>query len=211
MKKWKGNSLFRIFTSSAVSSLTGIAFTLYNGFLGVYHSSIWNGTICVYYALLAVIRTVIVNAQRKKIFRGSLAKEDYQKQIYRATHFIIFVMNISLIVPITLMIRGDKSYTLGIIPAIAMATYTFYRIISSIIHYSKSKKAGNILVREIRTVNLIDSMAAVLTLQNALILANTGEIAGSMQILSIISSTAVWCIMLALSIVSFMYRTPKDI
>ena len=36
--------------------LVTVLFALYNGFLGLYHGSIWYGTICLYYLLLAVLR-----------------------------------------------------------------------------------------------------------------------------------------------------------
>lgn len=44
---WKADYSFKTYASSLLSSLIGLAFTIYNGFLGIYYSSIWNGSICV--------------------------------------------------------------------------------------------------------------------------------------------------------------------
>jgi uncharacterized membrane protein len=174
---------------------------VYNGFLGIYYRSIWNGTICVYYILLATVRGIIVNKQREKY-----AKNDkLEKIVHCVTNCIMFVMNVSLIVPILAMIKGERKYDWGLIPAIAIASYTFYRITMAIIHYVKSRKNDNSLVRQLRTFNLIDSLVALLTLQNTMIIANEGEIAGEMKSLSIISSAIIWLVIVLVSVRSFKY------
>lgn len=58
-------------------------------------------------------------------------------------------------------------------------------------------------------INLIDSMVAILTLQNTMILANDGDITGSMKVVSIISSTIIWIIIVALSTISFYFTMKK--
>jgi hypothetical protein len=201
LKIWRTDYHFQTFASSAISSIIGIAFTVYNGFLGIYYQSIWNGTICVYYILLATLRGIIVNTQR-----GRYAENDKSERIvHYVTHCMMLVMNASLIVPILAMIKGDRKYNWGLIPAIAIATYTFYRIVMAIIHYVKSRKNDNSLVRQLRTFNLIDSLVALLTLQNTMIIANEGKIAGGMKCLSIISSAIIWLLIVVMSVRSFKY------
>jgi hypothetical protein len=118
---------------------------------------------------------------------------------------MMFVMNASLIVPIIVMIKGDRKYDWGLIPAIAIASYTFYRIVMAIINYVKSRRNDNFLIRQLRTFNLIDSLVALLTLQNTMIIVNEGEIAGGMKSLSIISSVLIWLVIVVVSVRSFKY------
>lgn len=202
LKLWKSNYVFRTFTESAVSSLIGLVFVAYNGFLGICYHSSWNGAICIYYIFLVLIRGVIVGNIGKQ--RRTKKRAFYYRQKYIHTHIIIFVMNLSLTVPIAIMIKGEKAYDLGLIPAISMAAYTTYRITMSIIHYKKSRRTNNLFVKELRTLNLIDSLVAVLTLQNTMIIANSGEISGAMKSLSIISSTAIWLAIMILTVRSYM-------
>ena len=64
----------------------GFGFTLFNGALGIVYSSVWNGSICVYYILLAIIRGIIVNSKKNGERKGS---EEYQRRrIYVITHII---------------------------------------------------------------------------------------------------------------------------
>lgn len=202
---WKADYNFKTYSSSALSALVGLGFTIYNGFLGIYFSSIWNGTICVYYVLLAIVRGIIVYDQSREDKRKGQSEKDHQRKIFMVTHIIMFVMNVSLIVPMAVMIQGGRSYHLGMIPAITMATYTTYRIVIAIMHFSKSRKGDNVLVKELRTANLIDTLVAVMTLQNTMIMASAGEITGSMRILSMISNAVFWLMIVALSILSFCY------
>ena len=68
----------------------------------------------------------------------------------------------------------DKPVSIGLIPAIAMAAYTTGKITRASIHVARQRRrsSGNILVAELRTVNFIDALVAILTLQNTLIMVN---------------------------------------
>lgn len=201
---------FKTFISSAVSSLVGFLFAIFNGALGLYYQSVWNGAICIYYVLLAVVRGIIVKPVKAHHIRDKERGKEHRRIFFRI-HIIMLIMNLSLLVPIAVMINGERTYNLGLIPAITIACYTTYRIVMAVIHYEKSKKKNNLSVKVLRTINLIDAFVAILTLQNTMIIANSGEIAGSMKVLSIVSSTAIWLCIVALTIKSFaslrMFRT----
>lgn len=200
---WKSDYNFKIFASSAISAIIGLAFTLYNGFLGIYYSSVWNGVICVYYVLLAAVRTLVVNSQIKAR-RGIYDSKKNIRGVYLLTHIFLLAINISLIVPITVMIKGGRAYDFGMIPAISMAAYTTYRVTMAVINFKKSRKTKNLLIRELRSINLIDALVAVLLLQNTLIVVNEGGVSENMKVLSIISSTAIWVIIAVISVKSFV-------
>lgn len=102
-----------------------------------------------------------------------------------------------------LMVIGARSYTYGMIPAISMAAYTTYRMTMSIIHYLKSKRNENRFIRVIRTINLQDTLVSVLTLQNALIIANGDDMASMMR-LTMWTSAGIWGVILFFTVKSFM-------
>ena len=94
---------FRTYTSSLLSLLAGLAFSLYNGFLGIRYLSAWNAAICFYYVILSAVRGIIVNSLRKAYSGGKAARE-HGNRLHIVTHIILFVMNIFLIIPIASMI-----------------------------------------------------------------------------------------------------------
>lgn len=172
---WREDYLFKTVFASAVTALINIAFTVYNGVLGAVYHSAWNYSICVYYLLLSVVRSVVVYAQKSALKTRTAADKDIQRRVYFRTHIALIFMNLTLIVPIAVMVRGERSYTLGKIPAIAMAAYTTYRITVGIMNFRKAQKHDNLLVKELRTINIIDALVAVLSTQNALIMSNGGQ------------------------------------
>ncbi|MGN0610543.1 MAG: hypothetical protein ACI4JI_02055 [Ruminiclostridium sp.] len=203
-KMFRSDYAVKTFISSGVSLFLSIAFTLYNGFIGIFYGSVWNGAISIYYLLLALTRGITILA-----VCGKKSKEDRSlRRMSVLTHIIMLIIHEALIIPIAMLINGDRSYDFGMIPAIAMATYTTYRIVMSVIHYRKSCRSNNLFVKTLRTINLIDASVAVLTLQNTMIIANAGEINEDMRILCIASSTAIWLFIVMLTLIS-LFRVRK--
>ena len=71
-----------------------------------------------------------------------------------------------------MMVVLDKPVSMGLIPAIAMAVHTARKITIASIHMGRQRRraGGNILVAELRTVNFMDALVAILTLQDTLIM-----------------------------------------
>ena len=191
-KTWESDYYFSTVFSSAISTLISIVFALYNGALGIVYQSWWHGLICVYYLLLATIRAILIGTRRKN-----------QKTIRMITYLLLLVMDVSLIGPIYVMVSGERSYTYGLIPAIAMAAYTTYRITISIVHFRKSRKKDNSLLFELRMINMTDALVAVLSLQNALIIANGGMNEG-MHTLTAWTSAGIYLAIVLITIMSFI-------
>ena len=182
---------------SSLSALMNLFFLVFNAVLGLMYSSLWHGSISVYYALLFIVRTIIVMHQR----RGE-SNHRRNRNIYILTHILLLIMNVSLIVPIAMMIEGNRSYTHGLIPAIAMATYTTYRVTMAIMNAVKSKRGGSPFTSELRTINFLDAMLSVLTLQNALIIATDG-MNEDMHTLMSWTSGGIWLLIVVVTVLSF--------
>lgn len=203
LKEWRKSDYgFKTIALSTASAVIGLAFTVYNGFLGIYYSSVWNGAICVYYILLAIVRGIVVNGQ-VKVQSRTYDSRKYIGRIYLLSHIILLAINIALIVPIAVMIKGDRVFNLGLIPAITIAAYTTYRVTMAIINFRKSRKSKSPFIRELRNINLIDALVSVLLLQNTLIMVNEGGMTEDMAVLSIVSSTAIWVLIGVTCVVSF--------
>ena len=201
---WKADYQFKTLATSTLSALVGLGFTVFNVVLGIVYKSIWNISISFYYVLLAIVRGLVVHSQRKVSVADNQKKQEQYKRIFFKTHILMIFMDMCLIAPIAYMVIGERSYEYGLIPAIAMAAYTTYRITMGIINLGKSRKQENILIRELRTVNLQDSLVAVLTLQKALIIAN-GIGMQSMLALTAWTSAGIWLMIVIFTVKSFLY------
>lgn len=196
-KKWKKDDFLQVMASSTASLAATTLFTFYNGFLGIYLLSVWHGSICVFYLLLAAIRGMILLTEKRNVARSEKEREYHRRGTFIATSAMLLVLNLALILPVSLMVMLKKPVNMGIIPAITMAVCTTYKITMACVHIRKYRRGNynNVLVAELRTINLIDALVAVLTLQNTLIMVEqTESSAEGMFILSAASSAAIYIV-----------------
>lgn len=186
--------------SSSAPIVITVVFALYNGFLGIYSSSMWHGTICVYYIIISALRGLIVISDKKAETRHD--GENYRGKMYIISSVLLLLLNASLIVPVSLLVVQQKPVNMTLIPAITMAAYTTYKITMASINFKKETGSSGILLKLLRTVNFIDSLVSLLTLQNTLIMVNSNGTSPDMLPLTAITSGAVLFAILVLSIVT---------
>ena len=196
--RWKSDYDFKTITAAGLSLAVTGAFALYNGFLGAYLPSVWYGTICVYYIILTALRGSIILAEKR--IAGTEDRAEKRERVCLAASALLLVLNVSLIVAVSMMVRQQKPVHVTLIPAVAMAAYTTYKVTMASIHLKRRKRSSDSLVRLLRTISFIDALVSVLTLQNTLIMLNaTGEEL-SMLPLTAMTSAAVFLTVLLLSL-----------
>ncbi|MCD7822538.1 MAG: hypothetical protein LUG86_00735 [Oscillospiraceae bacterium] len=200
IERYRTDYEFRTFAGAWLSLGITVLFAVYNGYLGIASLSLWHGSIAIYYILLTLIRGIILISERKNKARLRTLKI--------STCFLL-ILNIALICPIALMVMFEKPVNIGMIPAIAMAAYTTYKIVMALVNFGSKKKrrSGNILISELRAISLIDAIVSVLSLQNTLIMVNGG--AESMLTLSAITSGAMYALVLVITIRLLMTKISR--
>ena len=206
---WRDDYQFKTAASSALSALIGLGFTVFNGILGIVYHSAWHASICIYYVLLAAVRGIVSGVLGKDTLGKKIQGNNERRKVFVGTHIVMILMDIALIFPIAYMVKGERTYEYGLIPAIVMAAYVTYRITMGIIHYRKSRREANLLVKELRTISLNDSLVALLSLQNALIIASGTEMRSMLQLTSG-TSAAIWCVVVIITVISLSAIRNKD-
>ena len=206
IKRFKCDYKFRTFITSTLSFFITIAFAGYNIFLSfAYHTS-WNIGIAIYYVILVGIRAFILFSERK-LHKSKLSdelKENARKTLYFIQSILIFTIDLALIAPITLMVLQKKNVDYSSIPAIAIATYTTYKIVIAIRNYVKAKKVQHLSIKMLKNINLIDALVSILSLQYVLIMTFGNGIEGEMLALCATSTFAIWAIIIAVSILTLI-------
>lgn len=200
--RWKTDYDFKTVTAALGSLFVTALFALYNGFLGVYHASLWHGSICVYYLVLVIIRGIIISS-KSRIDRGRTT-ERFRKLVYITSAALLLFLNVCLVVPVSLMVVRQKPVDMTLIPAIAMAAYTTYKVVMASVNLKRRKRSSNRLVRLLRTISFIDALVSVLTLQNTLIMVIMNGDGSEMLTLSAITSAAIMLAVLALSVAAMI-------
>lgn len=123
LQNWKRDYTFKTIASSLLSFGITILFALYNGFLGIRLLSVWNGSICVFYLLLVLIRGTILFAERK-----SKGKPDSEKAHIRYKVFVISTIML-LLLNTLIMVNSTKSGTDNMFTLSAISSAVIYIII----------------------------------------------------------------------------------
>lgn len=207
-KIWKNDFETKTLINSTFSFFITVLFALYNGFLGIYYSAVWNGSICFYYIFLVIIRGIIINSERK--YREKADKR-FRNKVHILTSVILLFMNLSLVAPIILMVLNKKEVSMSLIPAIAVAFYTTIKVVNASLNLKKTKKVSNKLVVELRYINFIEALVSILTLQNTLIAVMGESKKSEMIVLSTISSIGILIFIIIITLLNFCKRktTPK--
>ena len=200
--RWKTDYDFKTVTAALGSLFVTALFALYNGFLGVYHASLWHGSICVYYLVLVGLRTMIIAARKNADRRTE--PERAQMKVYVASAALLLFLNLCLAVPVYLMVVRQKPVDMTLIPAIAMAAYTTYKVVMSSVNLKRRKRSSDRLVRLLRTISFIEGLVSILTLQNTLIMVNMKGDGSEMLTLTAITSAAIMLAALVLAVAAMI-------
>ena len=203
LRTWREDYIYQTLVSAAVSFGCTALFALYNGYLGFRYGSVWHGSIGIFYLLLTAIRGTILLTEKRNQTRSEAEQNRCRRQTFLISSVLLLLLDLALILPISMMVVLDKPVSMGLIPAITMAAYTTWKITMASIHISRQRRrsSGNILVAELRTVNYIDELMAILTLQNTLIMVErTTADQNDMLPLSAVSSALIYAIIAAITI-----------
>jgi hypothetical protein len=199
--RWKEDYDFKTFTGAFGAVAVTLVYALYNGYLGVRYASLWYGAICVYYLMLSLLRGSVIRVRKTVDTLREREAESVRSTVCVTEAVMLLFLNAVLVVPVTLMVRLQKPVTMTLIPAIAMAAYTTYKIVMASVHLAKRKQSSDSLVKLLRTINFVDALASILVLQNTLIMVCTDDGGGaSMRRVTSAVSAVIMVAILVLSV-----------
>jgi hypothetical protein len=186
--------------------IIGLIYSLYNAITGLILGSLWHICISVYYTLLLVIKCILFICLKKQ------RDNEMSTIVFISTSCLMFLISLSLVIPIILMIINERPVSFPLEVAIGIAAYTTYKITVAVIGFVKRGGSQNILVCEIATIGLIEAVVSVLTLQNTLITVNGGAEDSGLTILSAVSSAVglIFILYLVLRLILKHFNKMKD-
>ncbi len=110
------------------------------------------------------------------------------------------MLNLSLIVPIALLVLRQKPVNMTAVPAILTAVFTTCKVILAAINMKRKQRSSDSLVRFLRTLDFIDALVSVLTLQNTLIMVFAKDEGGGLFTLTTITSGIIWLVIVIITI-----------
>lgn len=187
--------------SGIVSAMVALAFSVYNGYLGIAHEYIFGVSIAVYFAVLSAIYFILVDGE---MLSGKVgAKQNTHVRKYIVATALLLAVDVLLVGPITLMVLQRRQFNLGMIAAITVATYATYKVSSAVANYVKTRNYFDVRTVSVRSVKLVDAMVSLLTLQNTLIVAKGSSAEQSTFVLTSWTSLALYVAIVTVSVMGF--------
>lgn len=199
-----------------VSVITVACFAVYNLVLGLIKNYHFATSIGIYYLLVALTRVSILSSFKIEIERHgeNLTVKENKKLKRNGIIFssLLLVLNIAVVVPIILMIRQERTYNFGMIPAITVAVYSAVKITIAIVKLIEGNKKKSVIRSTRNSVRLIDALVSILTLQNTLIAVNNSSGREDMSILTVISSFVIYAVIVFISVRAFImnYKESRE-
>lgn len=190
--------------------VSNIIFAIFNGVIGIFNRSAWFCTLAAYYILLSIMRAGVVR-QEKKI-AGIEEKQEHIRQefiVYRRNSILFMFMAVVLAGAVILLLhaQGGKDYP-GL-TIYAVATYVFYKIITSTIEVIKVGKRKSPLLSITRRIGYIDACVSVLTLQTAMFVSFADGEEEMIKLMNGITGTVVCLMVLGLGIQGVFYSKKR--
>ena len=129
---------------------------------GIYYRSWWFITLAAYYALLAVMRFLL-------LWRWGGIGPELELRRYRLCGAVLLIMNAALAGMVILMVSQNHGYVYPGMLIYAMALYSFYTVILAAINVIRFRTHGSPVLSAAKAINLAAALVSILALETAMI------------------------------------------
>lgn len=147
-----------------VSLVFNTAYVLFQLGAGVYYASFWYGAVGIYYLVICFVRFMIL-----RNFRKDEHNQEKDLRVYRFCGYFLFVLTVAALGMVIQIVRDGEGARYPGLMVYTMATYAFYRIISSIISVVKYRKLSSPILTASKFLSLATALMAIFSLQTAMI------------------------------------------
>lgn len=146
-------------------TVINIIFSVFKFFAGVYYNSNWFIQVSVYYAVLSIIRYILIYKDRQNKKHKDNILHGWKS--YRLCGCLLLLLNTTISVMVFRVIWQNKGFSYPGLVIYAMAAYTFYRFIITIIKLVKTQK-NNPIFSAANALDLSISLMSLFSLQTAM-------------------------------------------
>jgi len=171
-----------------VSLLFNIVYSAYHIIFGITARSWWFFTIGIYYAILSIVRFVV------------LRHEGQERFVIRFTGIMLMVLSLPLFGTVILAFVKDRGTVLHLIFMLAIAVYAFTKITLAAIKWIKARKSKSAKLITLRNISFADAFVSIFSLQRSMLVSFEGMSEIEIRIMNIATGSAVCIIVFLLGL-----------
>ncbi len=171
-----------------VSLLFNMVYSAYHIILGIATRSWWFFTIGIYYAILSIVRFVVLRYKDEKFL------------VIRFTGIMLMVLSLSLVGTVILAFVKDRGTMFHLIVMLAIAVYVFIKITLAAINWVKARKSKSAKLITLRNISFADAFVSIFSLQRSMLASFEGMTEIEIRIMNAATGSAVCIIVFLLGL-----------
>ena len=196
---------FRTTISLYLSLAINLFYVCINLWSWNFSGSYWFMVLAVYYAIMSVMRFLLVRYVRVNKIGTSIHDEWRRARVCACS---LLLINLSLSGAVLMILYQSKGYDYPGIMIYVMALYTFYSTIHAIVNIVKYRKLGSPIMSTAKIVSLSAALVSMLNLETAMFAQFGGEMPQeSQQLMIILTGAGVSIVVITLSVILIVYAT----
>ena len=165
-----------------------MVYSAYHIVFAVVAASWWFFTIGIYYGILSVVRYTILRHRGHKPF------------LIHFTGTMLILLSVSLVGTVILAFVKDRGKVFGLITMLAIATYSFNKIVLATIKWIKAKKNASPKMLALRNISFADALVSIFSLQRSMLVSFEGMTETEIRIMNVVTGSGVCVIVFLLGL-----------
>ena len=183
---------------SLVSLIFNTVYSAYHIIFGIAARSWWFFTIGIYYAVLSIVRFVVLRHKGKKHF------------VIRFTGIMLMMLSVSLVGIVILAFVTDRGTEFHLIVMLAIAVYAFTKITLATIKWIKARKSKSAKLITLRNLSFADAFVSIFSLQRSMLVSFEGMSEIEIRIMNVATGSAVCIIVFLLGLNLVQQKNTKE-
>ena len=184
----KTTRIDRVQNTTLISLIFNILYCVYHIVFGAVTASWWFLTIGIYYAVLSIIRFVV------------LRHKGNNRLLVRFTGAMLIVLSVSLVGTVILAFVKDRGTVFPLIAMLAIATYTFTKITLATIKWIKARRSTSVKRLTLRNISFANAFVSIYSLQRSMLVSFEGMTKTEIRIMNLATGSAVCIIVFLLGL-----------
>ena len=173
-----------------------MVYSAYHIVFGIMTRSWWLFTIGIYYAILSIVRFVVLRHKSGKHF------------VVRFTGIMLMVLSLSLIGTVILAFVKERGTEFHLIVMLAIAVYAFTKITLATIKWIKARKSQSEKLITLRNISFADAFVSIFSLQRSMLVSFEGMTEIEIQMMNVATGSAV-CIIVFLLGLNLVHKVTR--
>lgn len=166
VRRYARDGAFRAEVSLGIGFIINLLYIVMKLASGIYYRSLWFVFLAVYYALLAVMRLLLL---WRRGWPEGKARREWELRRYRLCGCMLLLMNLALGGIVVFMVRYGRGYEYPGTLIYAMAAYSFYAVAAAAVNAAKARRHQSPVLSAAKAVSLAAALVSILSLETAML------------------------------------------